>query len=68
MLSRANVVSQWASAKGSRQAVQVDLTSLLICPVCKSAELAWQEQEIICRGCGAVYKRQDGVPVMLAED
>jgi hypothetical protein len=68
MISRANVVSKWAPAKPGSQSKPVDLTSLLICPICKSGELAWQEEEIKCSGCGGVYERQGGVPVMLAND
>jgi len=68
LFSRADVISRWAQPKRRRQEVPVDLTSLLICPVCKSADLTWQAQEITCGGCGRFYERQDGVPVMLAND
>lgn len=39
------------------------LTSLLVCPACHG-DLAWQEHEIRCTGCGAVYERVDGIPVL----
>lgn len=39
------------------------LTSLLVCPACHG-DLAWQEHEIRCTGCGAVYGRVDGIPVL----
>lgn len=43
----------------------VDIKEILVCPICQS-DIRWQEAQIRCTQCGAVYPLVDGIPLMLA--
>ena len=45
---------------------KIDLTTLLICPNCKSDGLAFGNDLICCLSCSSKYERRHGIPKMFA--
>jgi glycosyltransferase involved in cell wall biosynthesis/ubiquinone/menaquinone biosynthesis C-methylase UbiE/uncharacterized protein YbaR (Trm112 family) len=56
--------SRLGRMSAERQSATPDLRSLLACPACRG-DLAWVEETVTCRSCGAEYEVVDGIPVLL---
>ncbi len=44
-----------------------ELLDILVCPVGKS-ELRLEENALVCTSCGAKYRIEDDIPIMLVEE
>ncbi len=44
---------------------QIDLVSLMRCPVCKRGSLRSEGATLVCAGCESVHPVRDGIPVMI---
>lgn len=47
--------------------ISKDLLDILVCPVGKS-ELRLEGDRLVCTSCGAKYRIEDDIPIMLVEE
>ncbi|MFA5145816.1 MAG: Trm112 family protein [Candidatus Omnitrophota bacterium] len=47
--------------------IDKELLKILACPVCKSGVVP-EDDRIACRKCGRIYRIDNGIPVMLADE
>ena len=47
--------------------ISQDLLDILVCPVGKS-ELRLEDDALVCTSCGAKYRIEDDIPIMLVEE
>lgn len=47
--------------------ISKDLLDILVCPVGKS-ELRLEGDALVCTSCGAKYRIEDDIPIMLVEE
>jgi uncharacterized protein YbaR (Trm112 family) len=51
----------------TRQVIDPDLLSLLVCPLDKQP-VRLSGETLVCTACGRVYPIEDGIPNMLVDD
>ncbi|MBR9975110.1 MAG: Trm112 family protein [Bacteroidetes bacterium] len=47
--------------------ISKDLLDILVCPVGKS-DLRLEDNVLVCTSCGAKYRIEDDIPIMLVEE
>lgn len=57
-----NIFSQTSRNKG------IDITNLLICPECRTSDLLFGADDVVCSSCDARYELFGSIPVMIKRD